>query len=87
MAITVLFEMEPGQSPDPEDEASGLLRVHAAGTDPDAVEDPQDRTLCGLSTAAMVHSHYRPVRPGDTWYPFYLRALRCPQCEDVLRRV
>ncbi|CAM5300809.1 hypothetical protein AB0F92_40495 [Kitasatospora aureofaciens] len=86
MAITVLFEMEPGQIPDPENEASGVLRVHAAATDPDVVEDPLDQTLCGRSTAALVHSHYRPVRPGEPWYPFYLRARRCPECEDVLRR-
>ncbi|MFF2612390.1 hypothetical protein [Kitasatospora sp. NPDC058046] len=87
MAITVLFEMGPGQSPDPEDESSGVLRVHAAGASAEAVEDPLEQTLCGLSTAAMVHSHYRPARPGEPWYPVYLRARRCQQCEDVLRRI
>ncbi|MBD0692684.1 hypothetical protein [Streptomyces sp. CBMA123] len=80
-SIVVLFELDADQAP------PAVLMVHAAGADPDAPEDPQDRTLCGRDTTPMEHSHYRPEGPGEPWYPIYLRDRRCAACEEVLRRV
>ncbi|MFJ4093411.1 hypothetical protein ACIPYS_17675 [Kitasatospora sp. NPDC089913] len=83
--IIVLFELDQAQAGGPEG-GSDVLLVHAAGQDPDAFEDPLPRTLCGLDTEALQQSHYRPERPGEPWYPVYLRNRRCRACEDVLRR-
>lgn len=85
--IVVLYELDQGQTGRAEADESAVIRVHAAGQDPGVPEDPLPRTLCGEDTAAMGHSHYRPGRPGDPWYPIYLRDRRCQACEDVLRRL
>ncbi|MFD0407266.1 hypothetical protein [Kitasatospora sp. NPDC127116] len=86
-SIIVLFEVDQGEAAGLEDDGAEVLRVHAAASEPEAPEDPLDLTLCGLSTTAMEHSGYSPGRPGDPWYPVYLRAKRCHSCEDILRRV
>lgn len=31
------------------------------------------------------HSHYRPMRPGEPWYPAPLADQRCHACERALR--
>ncbi|MEU1282662.1 hypothetical protein [Kitasatospora sp. NPDC005856] len=86
-AIVVLFEMAPDQALGPEGVGPGVVAVHAAGQDPDVPEDPQARTLCGLDTAPMEHSHYRPARPGEPWYPPELEQQRCRLCEAALHRL
>ncbi|MER7846899.1 hypothetical protein ABTZ03_23450 [Kitasatospora sp. NPDC096077] len=86
-AIIVLFELEPAPdgAPGPDGVEPAVLAVHAAGGDPDVPEDPLPRTLCGLDTDPMEHSHYRPTRPGEPWYPPALADRRCPTCEALLR--
>ncbi|GAA2269464.1 hypothetical protein GCM10010430_63790 [Kitasatospora cystarginea] len=83
--MIVLFELDPDQAIGPEGVEPVVLLVHAAGADPDALEDPLPTTLCGLSTDPMEHSHYRPARPGEPWYPPKLYDRRCRECEAVLR--
>jgi len=83
-SIIVLFELEPDQEIGPDGVEPVVLLVHAAGADPDAPEDPLPRTLCSLSTDAMEHSHYRPARPGEPWYPPQLYDRRCRECEMVI---
>ncbi|MFD7593314.1 hypothetical protein ACFV6D_09815 [Kitasatospora sp. NPDC059812] len=78
-SIVVLFELDPDQDP------PAVALVHAAGADPDAPEDPQDRTLCGRDTTPMEHAHYSPTRPGEPWYPPELEDKRCRLCEAALR--
>ncbi|MGA5820949.1 hypothetical protein ACPC54_24155 [Kitasatospora sp. NPDC094028] len=84
-SIVVLFELEPEGELGPEGVGPALIAVHAAGADPDAPEDPQPYTLCGLESAPMEHAHYRPARPGEPWYPPPLAARRCRECEHALR--
>ncbi|MBD0689627.1 hypothetical protein [Streptomyces sp. CBMA123] len=86
-SIIVLFEVDQGQAAGLEGDGPDVLRVHASGADPETPEDPLDRTLCGMSTGTLERSGYRPAQPGEPWYPVYLRAKRCRDCEDVLRRV
>ncbi|MGW7579792.1 hypothetical protein ACWGKU_20400 [Kitasatospora sp. NPDC054768] len=84
-SIAVLFEMEPDEVLGPDGVEPQVLAVHAAGADPDVLEDPLSRTLCGLDTGPMEHAHYRPVRPGEPWYPMALADRRCLDCERALR--
>ncbi|MEU9044673.1 MULTISPECIES: hypothetical protein [unclassified Kitasatospora] len=84
-SIIVLFEMEQDEALGPDGVEPVVLAVHAAGADPDVPEDPLPRTLCGLDTGAMEHSHYRPVRPGEPWYPSAMAERRCHACEAALR--
>ncbi|WBP89523.1 hypothetical protein [Kitasatospora cathayae] len=86
-AIVVLFEMEPDQALGAEGVGPGVLQVHAAPADPDVPEDPLPQTLCGLDTGPMEHAHYRPVRPGEPWYPPDMADQRCRLCEAALRRL
>ncbi|MET8631017.1 hypothetical protein ABZW30_46305 [Kitasatospora sp. NPDC004669] len=85
--IIVLFEVDQAQAESPEGEAPAVLLVHAAGQDPEVPEDPLPRTLCGEDTESMEHSHYRPGRPGEPWYPPELEDRRCRLCEAALRRL
>ncbi|WP_459650216.1 hypothetical protein [Kitasatospora sp. Ki12] len=85
--IIILFELDQVEAESPEGEELAVLLVHAAGQDPEVPEDPLPRTLCGEDTRPMEHSHYQPGKPGDPWYPVYLRDRRCQECEDVLRRL
>ncbi|MFF7990347.1 hypothetical protein ACFZDG_11215 [Kitasatospora xanthocidica] len=80
-SIVVLFELDPDQDP------PAVALVHVAGADPDAPEDPQDRTLCGKDTTPMEHSHYSPTRPGEPWYPPEYYDRRCRECGTLLRRL
>ncbi|MCG6494105.1 hypothetical protein [Kitasatospora sp. A2-31] len=82
--IVVLFELDRTWDDQGADEP--VMLVHAAGQDPDLPEDPQARTLCGLDTAAMAHSHHQPSAPGEPWYPPELADRRCPVCEAALKR-
>ncbi|MER6302943.1 hypothetical protein ABT247_25780 [Kitasatospora sp. NPDC001539] len=84
-SIIVLFELEQDEALGPDGVEPVVLAVHAAGADPDAPEDPLQRTLCGLDTDEMEHSHYRAMRPGDPWYPLPLADRRCRACEAALR--
>ncbi|MFJ2808645.1 MULTISPECIES: hypothetical protein [unclassified Kitasatospora] len=96
-SIIVLFELEPDgaidaiaatgveSAEDAEGAEPAVIAVHAAGADPDVPEDPQPYTLCGLETGPMEHTHYRPVRPGEPWYPPTLADQRCQECERALR--
>jgi hypothetical protein len=86
-SIIVLFELQQDEALGPDGVEPVVLAVHAAGADPDAPEDPLPRTLCGLDTDVMEHSHYRPMRPGDPWYPAPLADRRCRACEAALRAV
>ncbi|MFD4394187.1 hypothetical protein [Kitasatospora sp. NPDC058478] len=84
-SIIVLFELEPDEALGPDGVEPVVLTVHAAGADPDVPEDPQAQTLCGLDTGPMEHAHYRPTRPGESWYPPPLADRRCLDCERALR--
>lgn len=84
-SIVVLFELEPDQALGPEGVEPAVLAVHAAGADPDVPEDPLPRTLCGLDTGPMEHTHYRPLHPGEPWYPPNAADRRCRACEAALR--
>ncbi|MET9181105.1 hypothetical protein AB0F92_40605 [Kitasatospora aureofaciens] len=84
-AIVVLFELEQDEALGPDGVEPVVCAVHAAGGDPDVPEDPLPRTLCGLDTDPMEHSHYRPTRPGEPWYPPALADRRCLACEAALR--
>lgn len=84
-SIVVLYEVEPDQALGPDGVEPAVLAVHAAGADSDVPEDPQPRTLCGLDTGPMEHSHYRPSRPGEPWYPPALAGQRCHECARALR--
>ncbi|MDH6125029.1 hypothetical protein [Kitasatospora sp. GP82] len=86
-SVIVLLEVAADQAIGPDGVEPVVLLVHAAGADPDVPEDPGPRTLCGLSTDAMEHSHYRPARPGEPWYPPTLYDKRCRECEAVLRSI
>ncbi|MFD7454606.1 hypothetical protein [Kitasatospora sp. NPDC059827] len=79
-SIVILFELDADQDP------PTVALVHAAGADPDAPEDPQDRTLCGRDTTSMEHAHYAPSRPGEPWYPPAYYDRRCREREGLLRR-
>lgn len=89
-AIVVLLELEPatevvnaevGET----DIGARVRAVHAAGTDPDAPEDPLDRTLCGLASDELEPERYTPVGPGAPWYPPEYRSRRCLDCDTALR--
>ncbi|MGF1432528.1 hypothetical protein [Kitasatospora sp. LaBMicrA B282] len=84
-SIVVLFELEQDEALGPDGVEPRVVAVHVAGADPDVPEDPLPRTLCGLDTNAMEHSHYRPGRPGEPWYPPQLADRRCLECEAMLR--
>lgn len=84
-SIIVLFELEPEGELGPEGVGPAVIAVHAAGADPDVPEDPQPYTLCGLESGPMEHTHYRPTRPGEPWYPPLLAERRCHECEQALR--
>ncbi|MFF2145103.1 hypothetical protein [Kitasatospora sp. NPDC058190] len=83
-SIVVLFELEQDEALGPDGVEPVVLAVHAAGADPEVPEDPLPRTLCGLDTGPMEHSHYRPMRPGEPWYPAPLADQRCHACESAL---
>ncbi|MBT2408762.1 MULTISPECIES: hypothetical protein [unclassified Streptomyces] len=83
-AVIVLFELEADQAIGPDGVEPVVLQVHAAGADPDVPEDPLPRTLCGLDTDPMEHSHYRPAGPGEPWYPPAFDDRRCQACEAAL---
>ncbi|GAB2696231.1 hypothetical protein [Kitasatospora kifunensis] len=85
MAIVVLFELEQEGALGSDGVEPVVLVVHAAGADPDVPEDPLGVTLCGLDTGPMEHAHYRPVRPGEPWYPPGMEEQRCRDCERALR--
>lgn len=84
-SIIVLFELEPDRAIGPDGVEPVVVRVHAAGADPDVPEDPAPRTLCGKDTDPMEHAHYRPAAPGEPWYPAPLEDRRCHACEAALR--
>ncbi|MFF3006531.1 hypothetical protein ACFVTF_27445 [Kitasatospora sp. NPDC057940] len=84
-SIIVLVELEPDVAIGADGVEPAVIAVHAAGADPDVPEDPQPYTLCGLETGPMEHTHYRPIRPGEPWYPPTLADQRCQECERALR--
>jgi hypothetical protein len=98
-AIIVLLELEPTTEvlvggdvgvADEVDIGARVRFVHAAGTDPDARDDPDavgaplPRTLCGLDVTALEPEDYHPAWPGGPWYPPEYRSRRCPDCEATL---
>ncbi|WP_051653003.1 hypothetical protein [Kitasatospora cheerisanensis] len=86
MSIIVLVERDADQGVGPGGADPAVVAVHAAGPDPDVPLDPLPVTLCGLDTAQMEHSEYQRTRPGQRWYPPELAAVRCLECERVLRQ-
>ncbi|KAA0941961.1 hypothetical protein [Streptomyces apricus] len=87
MAILVLRETTGTVSDDlgPGDAVPETVKVHAAPTGPDASEDPDDRTFCGMPTLDMERLDCQPPGPGAPWLPPDMRPWECTGCADALR--
>ncbi|PJN26006.1 hypothetical protein CG736_11435 [Kitasatospora sp. CB02891] len=85
MSIIVLVERDTDRETGPSGVEPAVVAVHASGSGPDVPLDPLTVTLCGLHAVKMEHLEYQRTRPGRRWYPPEFAAVRCSECERVLR--